>query len=62
MGAAELARAVGVARSTFDEIVEPYLRQRALVETTSTRQITERGRAYLLSIASTPELMEDSEQ
>jgi holliday junction DNA helicase RuvB len=49
-GAAEIARALGIAVTTFTELIEPYLRQLALVEVLSRRTITSRGLAYLASI------------
>jgi Holliday junction DNA helicase RuvB len=52
IGAAELARAVGLNRSTFDELIEPYLRQLGFLVTMSRRQITSRGREYLDSLSS----------
>ena len=50
VGASELACAVGVNRSTFEELIEPYLRLLGMVVVMSRRQITPRGLSYLASI------------
>lgn len=50
VGAAEIARAIGVAPSTFTNMQEPYLRMLGLIETLSRRVLTDAGRSYLASI------------
>ncbi len=49
-GQTEIARAVGISASTFNGIVEPYLRQLNFTEVLSRRVITTQGVAYLASI------------
>ena len=46
-GAAEIGRALGIATTTYTELLEPYLRALAFVETLSRRVITETGLQYL---------------
>jgi Holliday junction resolvasome RuvABC ATP-dependent DNA helicase subunit len=46
-GAAEIGRALGIATTTYTELLEPYLRALGFVETLSRRVITETGLQYL---------------
>ena len=50
VGAAEIARAVGVSLSTFTGIVEPFLRVLFFIETLSRRCIRPEGAAYLAAL------------
>jgi Holliday junction DNA helicase RuvB len=50
VGAAELARAVGIAPTTFTALCEPQLRLLGFLRTMSRREITEAGVQYLDSI------------
>jgi Holliday junction DNA helicase RuvB len=60
IGQAEIARAAGIAPTTFTALVEPYLRQLDFVQTMSRREITPKGLRYLaqnnLIDASRPEI------
>jgi Holliday junction resolvasome RuvABC ATP-dependent DNA helicase subunit len=54
IGVAELSRELGIAQTTFSQLMEPYLRMLGLIETLSRRMLTNRGAAYLESIGRMP--------